>query len=183
MASPRGLDALRKFTKCDVSQIENPYGGFFDDIKMYSPGATGCVFGPAITVQMVEMSDIASPKLDKHFYLGAEAVIVDGRMRDVNEHRAFVFPVFARGNSVLRSNSFTRASRVNVPLQLKNDLWINPGDLVIGHEDGVVVTSPPLIEQVVALCQKRAEIGEKTFAGLRNGEAMGPLIKSLRKEK
>ncbi|KAH8199676.1 hypothetical protein TruAng_006145 [Truncatella angustata] len=89
MASPRGLDALRKFTKCDVSQsthertsdmlstvlsdwpcpdqVENPYGGFFDDIKMYSPGATGCVFGPAITVQMVKMSDIASPKLDKHF--------------------------------------------------------------------------------------------------------------------
>lgn len=70
---------------------------------------------------------------------------------------------------------------MNVPLQFKNDLWINPGDLMIGDEDGVVVTPPSLIEQVVALCEERAEIDEKTFEGLRNGEAMGPLIKRLRK--
>lgn len=92
---------------------------------MFSPGATGRVIGPAITVQMVEASDKASPELEKHFvdhneeghvmyiqqpkglpsacwgglmstrakYLGAEAVVIDGRMRDVNEHREFGFPV------------------------------------------------------------------------------------------
>lgn len=92
---------------------------------MYSPGATGRVFGPAVTVEMVEMSNTSAPKLDKHFvdhnedgsimyiqqpkglpsacwgglmstrakYLGAQAVIIDGRMRDVTEHREMGFPV------------------------------------------------------------------------------------------
>lgn len=81
--------------------------------------------GHAVTVQMVEMSDTSSPKLEKHFvdhnedggimyvqqpkglysacwgglmstrakWLGAQAVIVDGRMRDINEHKAMGFPV------------------------------------------------------------------------------------------
>jgi regulator of RNase E activity RraA len=66
-------------------------------------------------------------------------------------------------------------------LQFKGDLWINPGDILVGDVDGVVVTPQSLVERVVALCQERAEIDEKTFAGLRAGEPMGPLIKRLRK--
>lgn len=219
MASPRALEALRKFTTCDIGdalvKLKYPYGGFLDGIKMFSPGSTGRVFGPAITVQMVEASNTSAPKLEKHFvdhneegsimyiqqpkglpsacwgglmstrakFLGAQAVMIDGRMRDVNEHREMGFPVFARSNSILGSNTFTRASQVNVPLQYKDDLWINPGDLMIGDEDGVVVTPQSLVEQVVALCQERAEIDEKMFIELRKGGAMGDLIKSLRKEK
>jgi regulator of RNase E activity RraA len=68
-----------------------------------------------------------------------------------------------------------------VPLQFDGDLWIHPGDLLIGDADGAVVTPPSLVEQVVALCQERFEIDEKTFAGLHAGEEMGPLIKRLRK--
>lgn len=113
-------------------------------------------------------------------YLGAQGVIVDGRIRDVPEHKEMGFPVFSRGTSILGSNSFTRASRINVPLQFKGDLWVNPGDILVGDADGVVVTPESLIEQVVALCQERYEIDQKTFAGLREGAEMGPLIKRLR---
>ncbi|KAM0808586.1 putative DlpA domain-containing protein [Seiridium cardinale] len=219
MATSRALEALRKFTTCDIGdalvKLRHPNGGFLDGIRMYSPGASGRVFGPAVTVQMVDSSDTSAPKLERHFvdhneaghvmyiqqpnglpsacwgglmstrakWLGAEAVVVDGRIRDVNEHVEFGFPVFARSNSILGSNSFTRASRVNVPLQFKGDLWINPGDLMIGDADGIVVTPPSLVDQVVALCQERADIDEKMFEELRKGAAMGPLIKSFRNEK
>ncbi|KAH6880541.1 ribonuclease E inhibitor RraA/Dimethylmenaquinone methyltransferase [Thelonectria olida] len=116
-------------------------------------------------------------------YLGAQAVVLDGRMRDVREHNEFGFPVFAAGSSILGSNTFTRASRANVPLQFKGDLWINPGDVLVGDADGVVVTPVSLMEQVIALCQERAEVDEKMFAGLRKGESMGDLIKNVRKDK
>ncbi|KAH7146517.1 ribonuclease E inhibitor RraA/Dimethylmenaquinone methyltransferase [Dactylonectria macrodidyma] len=116
-------------------------------------------------------------------WLGAQAVVIDGRMRDINEHKEMGFPVFAKGTSILGSNTFTRASRVNIPLQFKGDLWINPGDILIGDADGVVVTPPSLIDQVVALCQERAEVDEKMFVELRKGAAMGPLIKTIRKDK
>ncbi|KAM0545335.1 hypothetical protein ACHAPJ_011407 [Fusarium lateritium] len=120
-------------------------------------------------------------------YLGAEGVVIDGRMRDINEHKQFKFPaglrVFARGQSILGSNTFTRASEVNIPLQFKGDLWIHPGDVLVGDADGVVAVPPSLTEQVVALCQERAEVDEKMFAELRKGAAMGDLIRTIRKDK
>jgi regulator of RNase E activity RraA len=66
-------------------------------------------------------------------------------------------------------------------VQFKGDLWINPGDFLVGDQDGVVVVPPSLTEQVVALCQERAEIDEKTFAALRSGHGMGESIKKYRK--
>ncbi|KAH8889005.1 RraA-like protein [Thozetella sp. PMI_491] len=217
MASAAAVKQLRKFTSCDIGdalvKLKYPLGGYLDGLKLWSDKPGTRVFGPAITVKMVETSDRSSPSLSKHFvdhnqagsimyiqqpkgvksacwgglmstrakYLQAEAAIIDGRMRDINEHNEIGFPIFARGQSILGSGGFTRASEVNVPLQFDGDLWIHPGDFLIGDADGVVVTPSSLVEQVVALCQERFEIDEKTFAGLHAGEEMGPLIKRLRK--
>lgn len=114
-------------------------------------------------------------------YLGAEAVVIDGRFRDLEEHKELQFPLFARSSSILGSNTFTRASEINVPLQFQGDLWVNPGDIIVADIDGVVVTPVSLVEQVVTLCQERAEIDAKMFQGLHRGETMGELIKTLRK--
>ncbi|KAF5026466.1 hypothetical protein F66182_1453 [Fusarium sp. NRRL 66182] len=217
MSSSKARELLRKFTSCDIGdalvKLKYPYGGFLDGIRLYSPDSQARIFGPAVTVKMVESSDRSAPKLDKHFvdhnvdggvmyiqqpkglpsacwgglmstraqYLGAQGVVIDGRMRDINEHRQFKFPVFAQGHSILGSNTFTRASEVNIPLQFKGDLWVNPGDVLVGDADGVVAVPPSLFEQVVALCQERAEIDEKMFAELRKGAPMGELIRTIRK--
>ncbi|CVK85398.1 hypothetical protein FPRO06_07485 [Fusarium proliferatum] len=116
-------------------------------------------------------------------YLGAEGVVISGKMRDINEHKEIGFPVFSRGQSILGSNTSTRASEINVPIQVGRDMWVNPGDILVGDADGVVSVPPSLIEQVVALCQERAEIDEKMFAELRNGAVMGDLIRTIRKDK
>ncbi|KAM0281539.1 hypothetical protein ACHAO9_010702 [Fusarium lateritium] len=202
MSSSKARELLRKFTTCDIGdalvKLKYPYGGFLDGIRLYSPDSQTRIFGPAVTVKMVESSDKSAPKLEKHFvdhnveagvmyiqaqYLGAQGVVIDGRMRDINEHKQFKFPVFARGQSILGSNTFTRASEVNIPLQFKGDLWIHPGDVLVGDADGVVAVPPSLTEQVVALCQERAEVDEKMFAELRTGAAMGELIRTVRKDK
>ena len=83
--------------------------------------------------------------------------------------------------SILGSNTFTKAAGINIPLQFKGDLWVNPGDILVGDEDGVVVTPVSLIQQVIALCEERAEVDRKTIEGLTNGEAMGGLLQKLRK--
>ena len=79
------------------------------------------------------------------------------------------------------SGSFTRASEIGVPLQIKDDLWINPDDILVGDREGVVVVPPSLMEQVIQLCEERAAIDEKTFDALRNGEEMGSTLARLRK--
>jgi hypothetical protein len=68
-----------------------------------------------------------------------------------------VTKLFARGNSILGSNTFTRASELNIPLQFKDDLWVHTGDLLVGDQDGVVVVPPSLVEQVAAICAERKE--------------------------
>ena len=91
------------------------------------------------------------------------------------------FQVFARGTAVLGSNTFTRASEIDVPLQFKGDLWVYPKDILVGDENGVVVVPPSLLEQAVELCQERFEIDEKTMEALRAGESMGSTIQRMRK--
>jgi len=82
---------------------------------------------------------------------------------------------------MLGSNTFTRPSEINVPLQFQGDLWINPGDIIVGDQDGVVVVPTSLVEQVAQICQERKEMDEKVMDAVRQGEAMGDSLKKFRK--
>jgi regulator of RNase E activity RraA len=90
--------------------------------------------------------------------------------------------LFARGNSILGSNTFTRASELNVKLQFQDsDLWIHPGDIIVGDHDGVVIVPPSLVEKVVEICADRKEVDAKTMEALKNGAGMAESLKKFRK--
>jgi regulator of RNase E activity RraA len=118
---------------------------------------------------------------------GASGVIIDGRFRDINEHRDLNFGLYARGLSILGSNTFTRSSELNVPVRYEieelhdAEVTINPGDIIMGDADGVVAIPPELAEKCVELCQTRWEIDEETRKCLENGDEIGPTIKKLRR--
>lgn len=118
--------------------------------------------------------------------LGAAGVVIDGRFRDVAEHRELNVGLFARGLSILGSNTFTRSSELNVPVEYEVDevdenVKIHPGDYILGDQDGVVAVPAGTVEECVRLCQERWEIDEETKKCLDNGEEMGSTIKKLRK--
>jgi regulator of RNase E activity RraA len=118
---------------------------------------------------------------------GAAGVVIDGRFRDINEHRELGIGLYARGMSILGSNSFTRSSELNVPLAYRikelssAEISVRPGDLIMGDADGVVAIPPGMAEQCVELCEARWAIDEATRECLEKGEDMGPTIKKLRK--
>jgi regulator of RNase E activity RraA len=94
--------------------------------------------------------------------------------------------LFARGISILGSNTFTRSSGLNVPVQFTLEtqaepLGINPGDIIVGDADGVVVIPTLALEKCLKLCVERWDIDEKTRKCLENGDEMGPTIARLRK--
>ena len=62
-----------------------------------------------------------------------------------------------------------------------DSLTINPGDLILGDADGIVVIPPKHVDKCLKLCEERFEIDEKTREALEKGEEMGPTIKRLRK--
>lgn len=136
--------------------------------------------------------------------LGCQGVVIDGYFRDINEQKHLKFPVsprtssmskhtltrmtqlFAKGFSIVGSNTFTRTSAVNVPVTFtsqdqKDPITINPGDLILADADGAVAIPPSLVEQCLKLCRDRSEIDEKTRQCVLNGEAFGPTISRLRK--
>jgi len=118
--------------------------------------------------------------------LGAAGVVIDGRFRDISEHRELGMVLFARGISILGSNTFTRSSELNVPVSYGNvevggEVTIRPGDYIMGDVDGVVVVPEDKVEECMHLCQERYDIDEETRRCLERGEPMGPTIKRLRK--
>ncbi|KAJ5111400.1 hypothetical protein N7532_001935 [Penicillium argentinense] len=118
--------------------------------------------------------------------LGAAGVVIDGKFRDIEEHKALDIGLFARGISILGSNTFTRSSELNVPVEYVNHeidekVVINPGDYILGDCDGVVAIPPKKVEECLSLCQERYEVDEETRACLENGEEIGKTIRRLRK--
>jgi len=116
----------------------------------------------------------------------AVGVIISGRCRDLAEHRAAQFPVFARGRSTLGQSPFVRPSAVNVPLLILpqgegeleegsvavDGVIVHPGDWMVADEDGVVCVPQGIIEKVVNLAQKGREVDEKCMEDIRAGKGV-----------
>ncbi|MFJ4208982.1 RraA family protein [Paenarthrobacter sp. NPDC089675] len=90
---------------------------------------------------------------------GAAAVVVDGVATDVLELRQAGLPVFARGTTSLTTKrKYGTGSAIEVPV-LCGGVEVNPGDLVLGDDNGVIVLSPDASRGVLdkALASDAAE--------------------------
>jgi len=71
-------------------------------------------------------------------YRGMTAAVIDGGVRDTPQIRKLQFPVFSRGVVPSTTVNHYRFAGANIPVTCAG-VKVNPGDIVVGDEDGVAV--------------------------------------------
>jgi 4-hydroxy-4-methyl-2-oxoglutarate aldolase len=107
---------------------------------------------------------------------GATGCVTDGLVRDTNAIRQLEFPVFHGGIGPLDSKGRGEVCALDVPLEIAG-VTVNPGDLVFGDADGVVVVPQPIAKQTVERALKKVKGEDRTRDELRQGARLGDVFK------
>ncbi|KAJ7346572.1 ribonuclease E inhibitor RraA/Dimethylmenaquinone methyltransferase [Mycena albidolilacea] len=121
----------------------------------------------------------------------AVGVVISGHCRDLAEHRALGFPVFARSHSTLGQQPFTRPSAINIPLVIAPpgiagdytfpSVTVEPGDWIIGDEDGVVCVSKAMEGEVAEEAESKRAVDAQCMIDIQAGKGIQATFAKYRK--
>ena len=107
---------------------------------------------------------------------GAAGAVMDGMTRDVRAIRAMCFPVFAAGIGPLDSKGRGKVVAIDVPVEVAG-ARVEPGDLVFGDADGVVVIPRAAEERVIAAALAKVQGENETRDALARGEKLADVFR------
>ncbi|MCF4129909.1 RraA family protein [Methylobacterium sp. SyP6R] len=99
--------------------------------------------------------------------VGCAGVIINGAVRDSGWIRANSFPVYAAGVTH-RGPYKSGPGEVNCTIAI-DGMVIEPGDLIVGDDDGFVCVPYDLTERVFAAADKKQQGEAKTMAAIKAG--------------
>ncbi|MBN1847565.1 MAG: 4-carboxy-4-hydroxy-2-oxoadipate aldolase/oxaloacetate decarboxylase [Deltaproteobacteria bacterium] len=187
------VEQFYHFSAATVYEAAGRIGSVNPEIKPLGKGVR--LTGPALTVQcfprdnlmlhkalqIAEPGDIIVASTDgyvKAGYFGelmatsamargVGGLAIDGGVRDGAEILEMGFPIFCRG-TCMRGTAKENLGFINHPL-LFGEVTVNPGDLVLGDDDGIVIIPQNRLESVLGATRNRVEKEKEKAARLREG--------------
>ena len=101
---------------------------------------------------------------------GIAGLVIDGCVRDSGEIKEMGFPVFCVGTCIIGTVKES-VGLINHPITCGRAM-VNPGDVILADEDGVVVVSRDEIDYAIELSQKRTEKEKRQVERLKTGESL-----------
>lgn len=105
---------------------------------------------------------------------GATAAIVDGMCTDPLEIAELQFPVWCRGISPITTRIYDLGGMLNMPVSCGGAV-VNPGDVILADENGVLVLPPDDIDEVAAYALAKQERGGENNRRIHQGAKLGDL--------
>jgi RraA family protein len=104
-------------------------------------------------------------------FKGAAGYVIDGAIRDVGAFATANFPCFAR-SAIHRGPYKFGPGEFQVPVSI-GGMPVNPGDIVLGDEDGVIAMSPATAERILPNVSAQVAREAAIITSIRNGTYTG----------
>jgi len=189
------IKELSHFDSATVHEASEGKGALSSDIKPVDPKSRLC--GPAVTVAcrpgdnlmlhkaiyVAEEGDVLVASAGGYVEAGPwgeimtvaaqvrgiAGLVIDGSIRDSIAIQESGFPAFSRGLCI-KGTTKDCLGYINHPVVI-GGIRIEPGDVVLGDADGVVVVSQKDLSKVIEKCKLRQEKEEKIKRELRMGKS------------
>lgn len=114
-------------------------------------------------------------------YLGAEGLVVDGRVRDLAALNATQLPVWSKDTSIIGAGAESKCQARNVPVRIGETI-VEAGDIVMMDpaENGAVVVPLGKLEELLGLLPKLVGADEKVIADVEQGTSVEEAFKRHR---
>jgi len=187
------LHALRQLGAATIYEAQGAKGALDSGIKPIAPGMR--LAGPALTVDTRPADNLmlhyamlkARPGdvlvVDAKGFLeagvwgdvfteqaqriGLAGLVIHGAVRDAAAMTEAGFPVFSRGLSI-KGTGKHQPGRLNVTVTI-GDVAIDPGDVIVGDQDGVVVVKRHEVDAVLRKSRQREEKEAQFRQQIRDG--------------
>ena len=104
--------------------------------------------------------------------IGVAGMVLDAAVRDVEALRTKGFPVFSFGFNPCGPTKRV-SGRVNHPISV-GGITVNPGDLVLGDADGVVVIERERVAETIELGRRKVAVESKRLKSIARRENLTP---------
>ena len=114
-------------------------------------------------------------------HLGAEGIVVDGRVRDISALNQTKLPIWSKATSVIGAGAETKFHAHNVPVKIGETI-VEAGDIIMidPFENGVVAVPQAKVDELLELLPKLVEADEKVTADVGNGVSVEEAFKRHR---